>query len=145
MRLCYMATAAVHSKAVGSVVTNLLFRLTYSFCNKALVSLHILRHSTKIACAGSNKIEICEPFLRAAKVLTSLHQQPQQACATIVALHQCFKNCSQCDVRKIFNKTIASLPINKKVESGNRFLDVISWEYDKSMLRHAHFPPFRHS
>ena len=113
MRLCYMATA-VHSKAVGSVVTNSLFRLIYSFCNKALVSLHILCHSTKIACAGLNKIEICESFLRAAKVLTSLHQQPQQACATIGALHQCIKNCSPCDVIKKLNKTIASLPINKK-------------------------------
>ena len=42
-----------------------------------------------------------------------------------------WKKCSQCVVIKFLNKTFASLP-RKKIQSSNRFLDVISWEYDNS-------------
>ena len=70
-------------------------------------------------------------FMWPANDVVSLHQQPQDFCATISALYQCVKKCSQCVVIKFLNKTFVSLP-RKKIQSSNSFLDVISWEYDKS-------------
>ena len=70
-------------------------------------------------------------FMWTANDVVSLHQQPQVFCATISALYQCFKKFSQCVVVEFLNKTFASLP-RKKIQSSNRFLDVISWEYDNS-------------
>ena len=52
-------------------------------------------------------------FMWTANDVVSLHQQPQNFCATISALYQCFKKCSQCVVIKFFNKTFASLPRKK--------------------------------
>ena len=70
-------------------------------------------------------------FMWTANDVVSLHQQPQDFCATISALYQCFKKCSQCVVIKFLNKTFASLP-RKTIQSSNRFLDIISLEYDNS-------------
>ena len=59
------------------------------------------------------------------RVVLHPHQQPWHICVTISALYQCVKKCSQCVVIKFLNKTLASLP-RKKIQSGNRFLDVIT-------------------
>ena len=60
-----------------------------------------------------------------------LHQQPWHIWATISVLYQCIKKCSQCVVIKFLNKTLAILP-RKKMQSDNRFLDVITCKYDNS-------------
>ena len=52
-------------------------------------------------------------FIWSANDVVSMHQQPQDFCATISALYQCFKKCSQCVVMKSLNKTFASLPGKK--------------------------------
>ena len=52
-------------------------------------------------------------FMWTATDVVSLHQQPQDFCATISALYQCVKKCSQCVVIKFHNKTFASLPRKK--------------------------------
>ena len=70
-------------------------------------------------------------FMWTANDVVSLHQQPQDVCATISALYQCLKKCSRCVVIKFLNKTFPSLS-RKNKQSSNRFLDVISWEYDSS-------------
>ena len=63
-------------------------------------------------------------FMWTANDVASLHQQPQDFCATISALYQCVKKCSQCVVIKFLNKTFASLP-RKKYKVVIVFLDVI--------------------
>ena len=112
-----------------------------------LVSLHICAGviNIKISCAGSKgsweyarlhrlawafytvskyhllvEMAIFAMFMWTANDVVSLHQQPQEFCATISALYQCVKKCSQCVVIKILNKTFASLP-RKKKQSSNRF------------------------
>ena len=77
------------------------------------------------------EIAIFVTFMWTANAVVSLHQQPQHFCAFISALYQCFKKCPQCVVIKYLNKTFASLP-RKELQSGNRFFDVISWDYDNS-------------
>ena len=47
------------------------------------------------------QITIYVPFIRTVNAVVRLHQQPQEFCATISALYQCVKNCSQCVVIKI--------------------------------------------
>ena len=47
------------------------------------------------------QIMIYVPFIRTVNALVRLHQQPQEFCATISALYQCVKKCSQCVVLKI--------------------------------------------
>ena len=55
----------------------------------------------------------------------------KKICATISALYQCIKKCSQFFVIKFLNKHLL-VYLEKTKQSGNRFLDVISWEYDNS-------------
>ena len=59
------------------------------------------------------EMSIFVTFMWTANDVVSLHQQPQDFCATISALYQCFKKCSQCVVIKFLNKTFASLPRKK--------------------------------
>ena len=47
------------------------------------------------------QITIYVPFIRTVNAVVRLHQQPQEFCATISALYQCLKKCSQCVVIKI--------------------------------------------
>ena len=47
------------------------------------------------------QITIYLPFIRTVNAVVRLHQQPQDFCATISALYQCVKKCSQCVVIKI--------------------------------------------
>ena len=47
------------------------------------------------------QITIYLPFIRTVNAVVRLHQQPQEFCATISALYQCVKKCSQCVVIKI--------------------------------------------
>ena len=96
-----------------------------------------LLHSIEISMLVEMAIFVS--FMWTANDVVSLHQQPQDFCATISALYQCFKKCSQCVVIKFFNKTFASLP-SKKIQSSNRVLDVISWEYDNSCAKTCRFP-----
>ena len=84
------------------------------------------------------QITIYVPFIRTVNAVVRLHQQPQEFNATISALYQCVKKCSQCVVIKFLNKTFASFP-RKKTQSSNRFLDVISWEYDNSCAKTCRF------
>ena len=46
------------------------------------------------------QITIYVPFIRTVNAVVRLHQQPQEFCATISALYQCVKKCSQCVVIK---------------------------------------------
>ena len=55
-------------------------------------------------------------FMWTANDAVSLHQQPQDFWATISALYQCFKKCSQCVVINFLNKTFASLPRKKNTK-----------------------------
>ena len=47
------------------------------------------------------EMAIFATFMWIANDVVSLHQQPQEFCATISALYQCVKKCSQCVVIKI--------------------------------------------
>ena len=47
------------------------------------------------------QITIYVPFIRTVNAAVRLPQQPQEFCATISALYQCVKKCSQCVVIKI--------------------------------------------
>ena len=47
------------------------------------------------------QITIYVPFIRTVNAVVRLHQQPQEFCATISALYQCVKKCSQCVVIRI--------------------------------------------
>ena len=57
-----------------------------------------LLYSIEISCAGWN--DNFATFMWTANDVASLHQQPQEFCATISALYQCVKKCSQCVVIK---------------------------------------------
>ena len=81
-------------------------------------------------------------FMGTANDVVSLHQQPQDFCATISALYQCFKKCSQCVVIKFLNKTFASLP-RKNKQSGNRFFMLFHGDMTTDVLRHADFSQFK--
>ena len=84
---------------------------------------------TDISCAGSNN-DLCTVYMNSeccgeAAPATMAHLGDGQC---VVSMR---KKCSQCVVIKFLNKTLASLP-RKKIQSGNRFLDVITCKYDNS-------------
>ena len=85
-----------------------------------------LRPGTEISCAGSNN-DLCTVY----KNSECCGEAAPATMATISALYQYVKKCSQCVVIKFLNKTFASLT-RKKIQSGNRFLDVITCKYDNS-------------
>ena len=91
-----------------------------------------LRPGTEISCAGSNN-DLCTVY----KDSECCGEAALATMATISALYQCVKKCSQCVEIKILNKTLAILP-RKKTQSGNRFFffffffDVITCKYDNS-------------
>ena len=99
-----------------------------------------LRPGTEISCAGSNN-DIC-----------TVYKNSEYCCeaapATMAHLgnHQCVismrKKGSQCVVIKFLNNTLASLP-RKKIQSGNRFMDVIHVNMITAVLTHAYSPQFR--
>ena len=86
-----------------------------------------LRPGTEISCADSNNdlytvyknSECCGDAATAAMAHLGNHQ-------CVVSMR---KKCSQCVVIKFLNITLASLP-RKKIQSSNRFLDVITCTYD---------------
>ena len=88
-----------------------------------------LRHRTEISFADSNSdlctvyknIEFCGEAVPATMAHLGNHQ-------CVVSMRQ---KCSQCVVIKFLNKTLASLP-GKEIQSGNRFLDVITCKHDNS-------------
>ena len=90
-----------------------------------------LRHrpGTELPCAGSNN-DLCTVYKNGECC-------GEAAPATIAHLgnHQCVvsmrQKCSQCVVIKFLNKTFDSLP-RKKIQSGIRFLNVITCKYDNS-------------
>ena len=88
-----------------------------------------LRHSTEKSCADSNS-DLCAVYKNSeccgeAVPATMAHLDNHQC---VVSMRQ---KCTQCVVIKSPIKTFARLP-RKNKQSGNRFLDVISWEYDNS-------------
>ena len=66
-------------------------------CTFAQARLSLL-YSIEIPCAGWNGD--FATFMWTANDVVSLHQHPQEFCATISALYQCVKKCSQCVVIK---------------------------------------------
>ena len=72
----------------GSSESVHLHRLTWVFV--LVLKYHVLA-----------QIMIYVPFIRTVNAVVRLHQQPQEFCATISALYQCVKKCSQCVVIKI--------------------------------------------
>ena len=85
-----------------------------------------LRHSTEKSCAGSND-DLCAIFVN-----SECCRESASAATAILCNHQCVvsmrQKMLQVGCNKSAKKTSACLPRKKK--SGNRFLDVISWEYD---------------
>ena len=85
---------------------------------------------TDIPCAGSNN-DLCTVYKNSeccgeASPATMAHLGDHQC---VVSMRK--KKSSHCVVIKFLNKTSASLP-RKKIQSGNRFLDVITCKYDNS-------------
>ena len=84
-----------------------------------------LRPGTEISCAGSNN-DLCTVYKNSECCVKAA-----PAIMAHLGNHQCVvsmrQKCSQCVVIKFLNKTLASLP-RKKIQSGKRFVDVISWE-----------------
>ena len=96
----------------------------------AFAQAHLnLRSGTEISCVGSNN-DLCTVYKNSKCC-------GEAAPATMAHLgnHQCVVSMRQkmLPVRcnKIPNKTLASLP-RKKIQSGSRFLDVITCKYDNS-------------
>ena len=88
---------------------------------------HLSLHpDIEISCAGSNN-DLCTVY----KNSECCGEAAPATMVTISALYQCVKKCSQCVVIKFLNKALASLP-RKKIQSGNRLLDVITCKYDNS-------------
>ena len=85
-----------------------------------------LRPGTEISCAGSNN-GLCTVY----KNSEWCGDSAPATMATISASYQCVKKCFQCVAIKFLNKTLPSLP-RKKIQSVNRFLDVITCKYDNS-------------
>ena len=88
-----------------------------------------LRPGIEISCAGSNN-DLCTVYKN-----SECCGEAAPAAMAHLGNHQCIvsmrQKCSQCVVIKFLNKTLASLP-RKKIQSGNRFLDVITCKYDNS-------------
>ena len=111
-------------------------RRLWRVCTFAQVHLS-LRPGTEISCAGSNN-DLCTVYKNSeccgeAAPATMEHLGNRQC---VVSIRQ---KCSQCVVIKFLNKTSASLP-GKKIQSGNRFLDVITCKYDKKLCLGVHIP-----
>ena len=87
------------------------------------------------------QITIYEPFIRTVNAVVRLHQQPQEFCATISALYQCVKKCSQCVVIKFLYKTFASLP-RKKPNVVIVFWMLFHGNMTTAALRRADFTQF---
>ena len=85
-------------------------RRLWRICTFAQAHLR-LRPGTEISCASSNN-DLCT-VIKTVNAVVRLHQHPQEFYATISALYQCVKKCSQCVVKKFLNKTFASLPRKK--------------------------------
>ena len=109
---------------------------------KALESLHVCTGSPGPSSQYQNiEMAIFVTFMWPANDVVSLHQKPQDFCATISALNQCFKKCSQCVVIKFLNKTFASIPRKK---SSNRFFWMLfHGTMTTAALWQADFPQFR--
>ena len=115
-----------------NTITTLYFsmqRRLWRVCKFAQAHLS-LRPGTEILCADSNN-DLCNVYVNSECC-------GEAAPATMAHLgnHQCGvsmrqKKCSQCVVIKFINKMLVSLP-RKKIQSGNRFLDVITCKYDNS-------------
>ena len=88
-----------------------------------------LRPGTEISCAGSNN-DLCTVYKN-----SECYGEAAPATMAHIGSHQCVvsmrQKCSQCVVIRFLNKTLASLA-RKKIQSGNRFLDVITCKYDNS-------------
>ena len=100
-------------------------RRLWRVCTLAQAHLS-LRPGSEISYAGSNN-DLCTVY----KNSECCGEAAPATVATISTLYQCVKKCSQCVIIKFFNKTLASLP-RKKIQSGNRFLKVITCKYDNS-------------
>ena len=117
---------------------NIQKRLLHSiffYAEKALASVHLHRLTWVFVLVLKYhvlaQITIYVPFIITVNAVVRLHQQPLHILATISALYQCVKKCSQCVVIKFLIILLASLP-RKKIQSGYRFLDVITCKYDNS-------------
>ena len=113
----------------GSWESSRLHRLTWAFFTVS--KSHVLV-----------EMAIFVTIMWTANDVVSLHQQPQDFCATISALYQCFKKCSQCNVIKFLNKTFASLQ-RKKNKAVIVFWMLFHGNMTTAALRHADFPQFR--
>ena len=98
------------------------------FCTFAQARLSLC-HSTEISCAGSNG-DLCTVYMNRECCGESAPVATEHLCNNqcVVSVRQ---KCSHCVVIKFLNKTISSLP-GKTKKSGDRFLDVISCDYDNS-------------
>ena len=89
-----------------------------------------LRPGTEISCAGSNN-DICTDYKN-----SECCGEAAPATTGILCNHQCVVSMRQkmLLVRCNKNSSIKHLLVyqEKKQQSSNRFLDVISWEYDNS-------------
>ena len=103
-------------------------RRLFGVCTFAQARL-TLRHSIEISCAGLNG-DFCNVCVN-----SECCGDSALATAALLCNNQCFVSmllkCSQCVVIKFLDKTFASLS-SKKKQSGTRFLDVITREYDNS-------------
>ena len=88
------------------------------------------------------QITIYVPFIRTVNAVLRLHQQPWHILATISALYQCVKKCSQCVVIKFLNKTLAGLP-RKRYKVVIVFWMLLHRNMITAVLRHAYSPQFR--
>lgn len=77
-------------------------------------------------------------FLSALDVLHRPNQQPQKVCATIGALYQCFKKCTQCVVIENQHSNYCKVT-KKKIGNGNHVFIVVSWEYDNNCAKKCAF------
>ena len=76
----------------------------FLYAEKAVASAHLHRLTRVFVLVLKYvlaQVTIYIPFIRTVNALVRLHQQPQGFCATISALYQCVKKCSQCVVIKI--------------------------------------------
>ena len=96
-----------------------------------------LRPGTEISCACSNN-DLCTVYKN-----SECCGEAAPATTGIMCNHQCVVSMRQkmlpvrCN-KKILNKTFASLQ-RQKTQGSNRFLDLISWEYDNSCAKTCRF------
>ena len=110
-------------------------RRLWRVCTFAQAHLN-LRPGTEISCAGSNN------YLYTVYKNSGCCGEAAPATMAHLGNHQCLvskrKKGSQCVVIKFLNKTLASLP-RKKIQSGDRFLDVLTCKYDNSCAETCRF------